>query len=81
MIQNIILQQLYYMHNKTGSYIKMATKNKHPERFGWWPNELESLGVSPKRCNELNDKQEVSNLTENLKQIFYQAYKTSYDEK
>ena len=39
------------------------------------------VGVSPKRCNELNDKQEVSNLTENLKQIFYQAYKTSYDEK
>jgi hypothetical protein len=44
---------------KTGSYVKMATKNEHPERFGWWLNELESLGVSPKR-------QEVSNLTENL---------------
>jgi hypothetical protein len=44
--------------------------NEHPERFGWWLNELESLGVSPKRCNELNDKQEVSKLTENLKQIF-----------
>ena len=38
----------------------MATKNEHPEKYGWWLNELESLGVSPKRCNELNNKQEVS---------------------
>jgi len=64
------------MHNNnTSSYIKMATKNEHPEKYGWWLNELESLGVSPKRCNELNNKQEVSNLTENLKQVFYQEYK------
>jgi hypothetical protein len=36
---------------------------------------LESLGVSPKVRNELNDIQETSNLAENLKQLFYQAYK------
>jgi hypothetical protein len=41
-------------------------------------NELESLGVSPKARNELNDIQEISNLAENLKQIFYQAYKEAY---
>ena len=28
--------------------------------------------------NELNDIQETSSLTENLKQIFYQAYKDAY---
>ena len=55
----------------------MAIKNEHPEKYGWWLNELESLGVSPKVCNELNDMQEVSNLTEILKQTFYQQYKTS----
>ena len=45
----------------------MVAKNEHPEKYGWWLNELESLGVSPKVCNELNDMQEVSNLTEILK--------------
>jgi hypothetical protein len=60
----------------------MATKEEHPEKYGWWLNELESLGVSPKVCsNELNDKQEVSDLAENLKQVFYQEYKTTYKEK
>jgi hypothetical protein len=60
----------------------MATQKEHPEKYGWWLNELESLGVSPKVCsNELNDKQEVSDLAENLKQVFYQEYKTTYKEK
>ncbi len=45
----------------------MAIKNEHPEKHGWWLNELQSLGVSPKVYNELNDIQEVSNLTEILK--------------
>ena len=58
----------------------MATKKERPEKYGWWLNELESLGVSPKVCsNELNDKQEVSDLAENLKQVFYQEYKTIYN--
>ena len=62
------------------SYLKMATKNEHPEKYGLWLNELESLGVSPKVCNnDLNDKQEVSDLAENLKQVFYQEYKTIYN--
>jgi hypothetical protein len=59
----------------------MATINEHPEKYGWWLNELESLGVSAKVCNELNDTKEVSNLTESLKQVFYQEYKTTYNEK
>jgi hypothetical protein len=56
----------------------MAAKNEHPEKYGWWLNELESLGVSPKVCNELNDMQEVSNLTEILKQTFYQQYLANF---
>jgi hypothetical protein len=52
----------------------MAAKYDHPEKYGWWLNELESLGVSPKVCNELHDMQEVSNLTEILNQTFYQQY-------
>ncbi len=54
----------------------MATINEHPERFGWWLNELDSLGINTKRINELNDLKEIRNLTENIKQGFYQDYKT-----
>jgi hypothetical protein len=34
----------------------MATINEHPESYGWWINELESLGiVDVKRSDELNN--------------------------
>ena len=46
----------------------MATKQENPQKDSWWINELESLGVSVKVRNELNDTQETSNLAENLKQ-------------
>lgn len=41
---------------------------------------MESLGVSVKLTNDLNDIKETSNLAENLKQIFYQSYKDAYNE-
>lgn len=58
----------------------MATKQENPQKDNWWINELESLGVSVKVRNELNDTRETSNLAENLKQIFYQAYKEAYND-
>jgi hypothetical protein len=58
----------------------MATKLENPQKDNWWINELDSLGVSVKVRNELNDTQETSNLAENLKQIFYQAYKHAYND-
>jgi hypothetical protein len=39
-----------------------------------------SLGINVKVRNELNDTQETSSLAENLKQIFYQAYKDAYND-
>ena len=53
----------------------MATISEHQERYGWWLNELESLGIGSKRINELNDLKEISSLAENIKQGFYQEYK------
>ncbi|HVD07359.1 MAG TPA: hypothetical protein VNB67_02860 [Nitrososphaeraceae archaeon] len=47
----------------------------------WWLNELESLGISPKKTNQLNDKKEISNLAENIKQTLYHEYKIVYNEK
>ena len=56
----------------------MAIRNEYSEKYDWWLNELESLGISPKTLNDLNDKREVSELTENLKQTYYQEYKSTY---
>jgi hypothetical protein len=58
----------------------MSTKKECFDRYGWWLNELDSLGIVPKKTNELNDKQEISDLSENIKQILYQDYKTAYSE-
>jgi hypothetical protein len=71
------------MRDRSDDYqlgINMATKEEETQKDTWWLNELESLGVSPKVKNELNDIQETSNLAENLKQVFYQAYKEAYNE-
>jgi soluble P-type ATPase len=42
--------------------------------------ELESLGIEAKRISEFNDKQELQNLVENIKQTLYQEYKTHYSQ-
>jgi len=44
----------------------VALKTEHPEKYGWWLNELGSR-VSPTKVNELNDINEISNLAENSK--------------
>ncbi len=54
----------------------MMTAREQPERYGWWKNELESLGLSIKKTNEFNDLKEISNLVEILKQGSYVHYKT-----
>ena len=58
----------------------MATTQESPQKVNWWLNELESLGVNPKARNELNNMQEISRLTENIKQMLYQAYKEAYND-
>ena len=41
-------------------------------------SELESLGLKSKKLNVLNDSYEVKNLVENLKQMFFQDYKSMH---
>jgi hypothetical protein len=55
-------------------------KKDHVERKDFWENELKSLGIDPKRENELNDKAELESLAEIIKQIYYQDYKTAYSD-
>jgi len=54
----------------------MATSREHPQRYGWWINELESLGLSVKKINEFNDLDEIRDLI--IKQDKYLDCKTDY---
>ena len=47
----------------------MVTGREHPQKYGWWINELESLGLSVKKINEFNDLDEIRDLTEIIKQV------------
>jgi len=47
---------------------------------GYWQNELDSLGIEPKRKKEPNDKEELENLADNIKQAMFQDYKVAYSE-
>ena len=51
------------------------------ERKGFWDADLRSLGIAPGKKNELNDKVELQNLADNLKDAMYQDYKTAYSKK
>ena len=58
--------------------LSMATMREHPEKYGWWINELESLGLSVNKINEFNDLDEIRDLAEIIKQDKYIDYKTDY---
>jgi hypothetical protein len=58
--------------------IAEALKKEHPDKKHYWENELKSLGIEPKRQNELNDKEELQALAEIIKEVYYQDYKTAY---
>jgi hypothetical protein len=47
---------------------------------GYWQNELDSLGIEPKRKKEFNDKEELENLADIIKQAMFQDYKVAYSE-
>ena len=50
------------------------------DKKDFWQSELKSLGIEPKRKNELNDNGEIQNLTDAIKQSMYQDYKTAFSE-
>jgi hypothetical protein len=59
--------------------VLMATKKEYPQRYGWWINELSSLGIKRIRRNDINDRKEITDLTENIKQTLFQEYKAVYN--
>ena len=58
--------------------IAEAFKKERPDNKEYWQNELKSLGIEPRRQNELNDKEELQALAEIIKEVYFQNYKTAY---
>jgi hypothetical protein len=56
-------------------------EKEHADNKEYLKIELNSLGVEPKRKNQLNDKEELQNLSDNIKQAMFQDYKIAYSEK
>jgi hypothetical protein len=55
-------------------------KAEHPEKYNWWLNELDSLGISTLQNHGLNNQREVSDLAEAVKQTLYEEYLQAYSE-
>jgi hypothetical protein len=56
-------------------------EREHTGKNEYLKNELNSLGVEPKRKNQLNDNEELEKLADNIKQAMFQDYKVAYSEK
>jgi hypothetical protein len=60
---------------------KEEEQQNQQAKNGYLQSELGSLGIEPKRKTELNDKEELENLADNVKQAMFQDYKVAYSEK
>jgi hypothetical protein len=49
------------------------------EDENYWQSELSSLSIECKRKNELNDKEELRALATAIKEVYFQDYKTAYN--
>ena len=54
---------------------------EHPERYSWWLNELDSLGISTLQKDGIKNRREASDLTDAVKQTLYEDYLVAYNEK
>lgn len=49
---------------------------EHLQGYGWWINELDSLGIKAERKDDKSNRQQLIDLTENTKQYLYNDYKS-----
>jgi hypothetical protein len=59
---------------------KEAEQQQQRAKDRYWQNELDSLGIEPKRKTELNDAEELEKLADIIKQAMFQDYKVAYSE-
>ena len=57
----------------------MSANKEHPEKYGWWISELDSLGIKRIKRNDMKDRKEITDMTENIKRTLFQEYKTVYN--
>jgi hypothetical protein len=50
------------------------------ESENYWEDELSTLAIECKRKNELNDEDELEALATAIKEVYFQDYKTVYDD-
>ncbi len=68
------------MHTTSTSSSEVFEK-EHVEKKEYLKNELKSLGIEPKRKDQINDNEELQTLSDNIKQAMFQDYKIAYSEK
>jgi hypothetical protein len=56
-------------------------EREHVDKKEYLKNELKSLGIEPKRKDQINDNEELQSLSDNIKQAMFQDYKIAYSEK
>ena len=56
-------------------------KIEHSEQYGWWLNELDSLGISTLQQDGINNRRDANDLTDAVKQTLYEEYLGAYNEK
>ena len=72
---------LYYILRKDEiQELSIVMSEQQVDTENYWQNELRSLGIESKRKNQLNDKEELQALADSIKQVYYQDYKTAYNE-
>jgi hypothetical protein len=57
----------------------MATA-ENPGKLSWWLSELESLGINTRDESYLRDPKITSELTMEIKQMFYEEYKKAFSQ-
>ena len=55
-------------------------KAEYPEKHSWWLSELESLGINTRGESTKRPQNIRSELTMDIKQMFYEEYKTAFSE-
>ncbi len=68
------------MHVTPASSSEIFDK-EHIDKKEYLKNELKSLGIEPKRKDQINDNEELQTLSDNIKQAMFQDYKIAYSEK
>ena len=60
--------------------VLMSIRKEYPQRYSWWISELSSLGIKRMRRNDMKNRKQITDLTENTKQTLFQEYKTVYNQ-